>query len=73
MKNKITLVTLMLSFFFSSSLIADDTVKIGDVEMASDKKFGDLHMEKTKFVKWEVKMLQAEKFAILHKSYPPQR
>ena len=69
MKNKITLTSLMLSFFFSLSLIADDTVKIGDVEMASDKKSAAFEQVKKKFGKWEGTMVQGLNGAVIDVSY----
>ena len=38
MKTKISIFSVFLSLLLSLSVFADETVKIGDVEMASDKK-----------------------------------
>ena len=38
MKTKMNIISVLISLLFSFSLFADDAVKIGDVEMASDKK-----------------------------------
>ena len=38
MKTKMKTISLLITLLFSFSLFADDAVKIGDVEMASDKK-----------------------------------
>ena len=69
MKNKITLASLMLSIFFSLSLFADDTVKIGDVEMASDKKSAAFEQVKKKIGKWEGTMVQGLNGAVIDVSY----
>ena len=49
MKTKTNLTALVFSLFLSFSLFADDsTVKIGDVEMASDKKSAAFEQVKKK-------------------------
>jgi len=70
MKTKTNLTALVFSLFLSFSLFADDsTVKIGDVEMASDKKSAAFEQVKKKIGKWEGKMVQGLNGAIIDVSY----
>ena len=70
MKTKTSLTALVFSLFLSFSLFADDsTVKIGDVEMASDKKSAAFEQVKKKLGKWEGKMVQGLNGAIIDVSY----
>ena len=57
MKNKIKTIYLIISLLFSFSLSADEVVKIGDVEMASEKKSAAFEQVKKKLGKWEGTML----------------
>ena len=50
MDTKIKTIYLLLSLLFSFSLVADDAVKIGDVEMASEKKVQPLNKLKRNWV-----------------------
>ena len=69
MKTKITITSMFLSLLFSLSTIADDTVKIGDVEMASDKKSAAFEQVRKKLGKWEGTMVQGLNGAVIDASY----
>ena len=69
MKTKITMISILLSLLFSLSIIADDTVKIGDVEMASDKKSAAFEQVKKKLGKWKGTMVQGLNGAVIDVSY----
>ena len=69
MKTKITTISMLLSFLFSLSIIADDTVKIGDVEMASDKKSAAFEQVRKKLGKWKGTMVQGLNGAVIDVSY----
>ena len=53
MKTKMKTISLLITLLFSFSLFADDAVKIGDVEMASDKKSAAFEQVKKKLGKWK--------------------
>ena len=69
MKTKITMISILLSLLFSLSIIADDTVKIGDVEMASDKKSAAFEQVRKKLGKWKGTMVQGLNGAVIDVSY----
>ena len=69
MKTKITMISMLLSMLFSLSIIADDAVKIGDVEMASDKKSAAFEQVKKKLGKWKGTMVQGLNGAVIDVSY----
>ena len=69
MKTKITMISMLLSLLFSLSIIADDAVKIGDVEMASDKKSAAFEQVKKKLGKWKGTMVQGLNGAVIDVSY----
>ena len=69
MKTKITMISMLLSLLSSLSIIADDTVKIGDVEMASDKKSAAFEQVKKKLGKWKGTMVQGLNGAVIDVSY----
>ena len=69
MKTKITITSMFLSLLFSLSTIADDTVKIGDVEMASDKKSAAFEQVRKKLGKWKGTMVQGLNGAVIDVSY----
>ena len=69
MKTKITMIYMLLSMLFSLSIIADDTVKIGDVEMASDKKSAAFEQVRKKLGKWKGTMVQGLNGAVIDVSY----
>tara|TARA_B100001175_G_scaffold30989_1_gene22787 strand:+ start:873 stop:1418 length:546 start_codon:yes stop_codon:yes gene_type:complete len=69
MKTKITMISMLLSLLFSLSIIADDTVKIGDVEMASDKKSAAFEQVRKKLGKWKGTMVQGLNGAVIDVSY----
>lgn len=69
MKTKITMISMLLSMLFSLSIIADDTVKIGDVEMASDKKSAAFEQVRKKLGKWKGTMVQGLNGAVIDVSY----
>lgn len=69
MKTKITTISMLLSLLFSLSIIADDTVKIGDVEMASDKKSAAFEQVRKKLGKWKGTMVQGLNGAVIDVSY----
>ena len=69
MKTKITTISILLSLLFSLSIIADDTVKIGDVEMASDKKSAAFEQVRKKLGKWKGTMVQGLNGAVIDVSY----
>ena len=62
-------ISLLISILFSFSLFADDAVKIGDVEMASDKKSAAFEQVKKKLGKWEGTMVQGLNGAVIDVSY----
>ena len=53
----------------SLSVFADETVKIGDVEMASDKKSAAFEQVRKKLGKWEGTMVQGLNGAVIDVSY----
>ena len=67
MKLKIT--TCFFSILFSLTIFADDSFKIGDVEMASDAKSEAFEQVKKKLGKWEGTMVQGLNGAIIDVSY----
>ena len=69
MKTKITTISMLLSLLFSLPIIADDTVKIGDVEMASDKKSAAFEQVRKKLGKWKGTMVQGLNGAVIDVSY----
>ena len=69
MKTKLTMISMLLSLLFSLSIIADDTVKIGDVEMASDKKSAAFEQVRKKLGKWKGTMVQGLNGAVIDVSY----
>ena len=69
MKTKLTMIAMLLSLLFSLSIIADDTVKIGDVEMASDKKSAAFEQVRKKLGKWKGTMVQGLNGAVIDVSY----
>ena len=69
MKTKITTISMLLSLLVSLSIIADDTVKIGDVEMASDKKSAAFEQVRKKLGKWKGTMVQGLNGAVIDVSY----
>ena len=69
MKTKIKTISLLITLLFSFSTFADDTVKIGDVEMASDKKSAAFEQVKKKLGKWEGTMVQGLNGAVIDVSY----
>ena len=69
MKTKITTISMLFSLLFSLSIIADDTVKIGDVEMASDKKSAAFEQVRKKLGKWKGTMVQGLNGAVIDVSY----
>ena len=69
MKTKINMISMLLSLLFSLSIIADDTVKIGDVEMASDKKSAAFEQVRKKLGKWKGTMVQGLNGAVIDVSY----
>ena len=69
MKTKITMISMLLSLLFSLSIIADDTVKIGDVEMTSDKKSAAFEQVRKKLGKWKGTMVQGLNGAVIDVSY----
>ena len=69
MKTKISIFSVFLSLLFSLSVFADETVKIGDVEMASDKKSAAFEQVRKKLGKWEGTMVQGLNGAVIDVSY----
>lgn len=69
MKTKIKTISLLITLLFSFSLFADDAVKIGDVEMASDKKSAAFEQVKKKLGKWQGTMVQGLNGAVIDVSY----
>ena len=69
MKNKIKTIYLIISLLFSLSLSADEVVKIGDVEMASEKKSAAFEQVKKKLGKWEGTMIQGLNGTVINVSY----
>ena len=67
MKLKIT--TCFFSILFSLTIFADDSFKIGDVEMASEAKSEAFEQVKKKLGKWEGTMVQGLNGAIIDVSY----
>tara|TARA_B100000989_G_scaffold285699_1_gene253653 strand:+ start:574 stop:1113 length:540 start_codon:yes stop_codon:yes gene_type:complete len=66
---KLKLITWLFSFFFSLEIFADDSYKIGDVEMASDAKSEAFEQVKKKIGKWEGTMIQGLNGAVIDVSY----
>ena len=69
MKTKMKKISLLITLLFSFSLFADDAVKIGDVEMASDKKSAAFEQVKKKLGKWQGTMVQGLNGAVIDVSY----
>ena len=69
MKTKMKTISLLITLLFSFSLFADDAVKIGDVEMASDKKSAAFEQVKKKLGKWQGTMVQGLNGAVIDVSY----
>ena len=69
MKTKISIFSVFLSLLLSFSVFADETVKIGDVEMASDKKSAAFEQVRKKLGKWEGTMVQGLNGAVIDVSY----
>ena len=69
MKTKINIFSVFLSLLLSLSVFADETVKIGDVEMASDKKSAAFEQVRKKLGKWEGTMVQGLNGAVIDVSY----
>ena len=69
MKTKISIFSVFLSLLLSVSVFADETVKIGDVEMASDKKSAAFEQVRKKLGKWEGTMVQGLNGAVIDVSY----
>lgn len=69
MKNKMKTISLLITLLYSFSLFADDAVKIGDVEMASDKKSVAFEQVKKKLGKWKGTMVQGLNGAVIDVSY----
>ena len=69
MKTKMNIISVLISLLSSFSLFADDAVKIGDVEMASDKKSVAFEQVKKKLGKWEGTMVQGLNGAVIDVSY----
>ena len=66
---KLKLTTLLFSFLITLTIYADDSYKIGDVEMASDAKSEAFEQVKKKLGKWEGTMVQGLNGAIIDVSY----
>ena len=69
MKTKISIFSMFLSLLLPLSVFADETVKIGDVEMSSDKKSAAFEQVKKKLGKWEGTMVQGLNGAVIDVSY----
>ena len=69
MKTKISIFSVFLSLLLSLPVFADETVKIGDVEMASDKKSAAFEQVRKKLGKWEGTMIQGLNGAVIDVSY----
>ena len=69
MKTKISIFSVFLSLLLSLSVFADEIVKIGDVEMASDKKSAAFEQVRKKLGKWEGTMVQGLNGAVIDVSY----
>ena len=69
MKTKLKTISLLITLLFSFSLFADNAVKIGDVEMASDKKSAAFEQVKKKLGKWQGTMVQGLNGAVIDVSY----
>ncbi len=68
-KMKLKITTCFFSILFSLTIFADDSFKIGDVEMASDAKSEAFEQVKKKLGKWEGTMVQGLNGAIIDVSY----
>ena len=66
---KLKLTTWLFSILISLITYADDSYKIGDVEMASDAKSEAFEQVKKKLGKWEGTMVQGLNGAIIDVSY----
>ena len=69
MKTKISIFFVFLSLLLSLPVFAEETVKIGDVEMASDKKSAAFEQVRKKLGKWEGTMVQGLNGAVIDVSY----
>ena len=69
MKTKLSIFSIFLSLLLSHSVFADENVKIGDVEMASDKKSAAFEQVRKKLGKWEGTMVQGLNGAVIDVSY----
>ena len=69
MKTKISIFSVFLSLLLSLPVFAAETVKIGDVEMASDKKSAAFEQVRKKLGKWEGTMVQGLNGAVIDVSY----
>ena len=69
MKTKISIFFVFLSLLLSLSVSADETVKIGDVEMASDKKSAAFEQVRKKLGIWKGTMTQGATGAVFDVSY----
>ena len=69
METKIKTIYLLISLLFSFCLASDEVVKIGDVEMASEKKSIAFEQVKKKLGKWEGTMIQGLNGAVINVSY----
>ena len=69
METKIKTIYLLISLLFSFSLASDEVVKIGDVEMVSEKKSTAFEQVKKKLGKWEGTMIQGLNGAVINVSY----
>ena len=68
METKIKTIFLLTSLLFSFSLASDDAIKIGDVEMTSEKKSVAFEQVKKKLGKWEGTMVQGLNGAVIMKT-----
>ena len=69
MKTKIKTISILISLLFSFTLTAEETVKIGDVEMASERKSAAFEQVKKKLGKWEGTMIQGLNGTVINVSY----
>ena len=69
MKTRLSIFSIFLSLLLSHFVFADETVKIGDVEMAADKKSVAFEQVKKKLGKWEGTMVQGLNGAVIDVSY----
>lgn len=69
MTTKMKTISLLFTILFSFTLFADDAVKIGDVEMTSEKKSYAFEQVKKKLGKWEGTMVQGLNGAVIDVSY----